>query len=121
MEKEKSILRITNLSKNTVLATEVELADNPYRRMKGLLGRANLSPGQGLIIKPCSSIHTFFMRFAIDVAFLDKENKIIKIIENLVPFRFTPLYFKAAFAVELPAGTLKASQTQAGDFLTISE
>ncbi|MDD5681431.1 MAG: DUF192 domain-containing protein, partial [Candidatus Omnitrophica bacterium] len=70
-------------------------------------------------IKPCNSIHTFFMRFAIDVIFVDSKNRIIRTIRNMRPFRISGIYLSALFSIELPAGTLEKTSTQTGDYLTI--
>lgn len=85
------------------LAAQVELADSLFTRMKGLLGRDSLADGLCLWIKPCKGVHTFFMRFPIDVLFLDKEWRVVEIVRNLPPNRMTPVYAKAASVLELPA------------------
>ncbi len=95
------------------------MADTPFKRVKGLLGRKGLKPGTAMVIKPCNSIHTLFMRFPIGVLFVDKENRIIKVISALKPFRITPVYFKAHFTIELPAGILESTSTCQGDILSI--
>ena len=112
-------MRIVNKTKNTILAEEVILADAAFKRIKGLLGKKELKIGKALVLKPCSSVHTFFMRFPIDVLFVDKDNRIIKIIPSLKPFRLTGVYFHAAFAIELPAGTIQSTLTYKGDTLQI--
>jgi len=112
-------MKIVNKTKNTVLAEGAEVANTVLKRMKGLLGRKDYRQGEALIIKPCNSIHTFFMRFPIDVLFVDKHNKAIKAISSLNPFRFTFVYFNAAFTVELPIGTLESSSTTKGDTIAI--
>lgn len=112
-------MRIINKTKNTVLAEETVVADTFFTRMKGLLGKKEFKKGQALILKPCNSIHTFFMRFPIDVLFINKDNRIIKAISSLNPFYFTYIYFNAAFAIELPAGTIESSLTQDGDTLLL--
>lgn len=73
------------------------------------------------MIKPCNSIHTWFMRFSIDVLFLDKAGRVIKALPDLRPFSLTPLYFNALLAVELPAGVLKLSGTGEGDMVSLEE
>jgi uncharacterized membrane protein (UPF0127 family) len=114
-------MKIINQAKNTVLAEKAVLADTVFKRIKGLLGRDDFGLGEALIIKPCNSIHTFFMRFSIDVLFVDNNNRIIKTIISLQPFRLTPIYFNAAFAIELPVGAIQASSTQAGDIISLIE
>ena len=93
------------------------MADSPFRRMKGLLGRKGLKPGEALILKPCNSIHTFFMRFAIDVLFVNKDSRVIKAISGIKPFRITYIYYHADFAVELAAGIIQSTSTSLGDLI----
>jgi uncharacterized protein len=84
--------------------------------MRGLLGRKSLAPGEGILLHPASSVHTAFMRFAIDVVFLDRDDRIVKIAPELAPWR-TSAARKAAAAVELPAGTASRLGLRAGDRL----
>lgn len=103
------------------MAQEARLADRLWPRVKGLLGSNALPPGHGLVLKPCNSIHTYFMRFPIDVLFVDRSNRVIRAIAELKPNRLTPLYFNACLVVELPAGLIKASSTTEGDILQLDE
>lgn len=111
-------MRIINQTKNTILAEEVILANTAFKRMKGLLGKKEFMRGCALILKPCNSIHTFFMRFPIDVLFLDKNNRVIKAISSLPPYRLTRVYLNSGFAIELPSGIIKLSSTQEGDTIS---
>lgn len=113
-------MKIINISKGTVLADNAVVADRPLSRIIGLLNRSKLKAGEGLILKPCNSIHTVFMRFTIDALFVDKNNRIIKAIPHLGPFRFTHPYFNAALTIELPCGTIESTSTQEGDTLKMS-
>src|SRR5919201_2714402 len=63
------------------------VADSALARTRGLLGRAGLDPGEGLLLRPASSIHMFFMRFAIDAVFLDRDLVVRKVVANLKPWR----------------------------------
>lgn len=112
-------MKIINQTKNTTIAREAIVAETLFQRIKGLLGKKQLAEGQAIILRPCSSIHTLFMRFAIDVIFVDKNNIVIKAIAHLKPFRLTYIYFHAAFVIELPANTLKSTLTAIGDTLSI--
>lgn len=112
-------MKIINETKKIVLAENANLADTPFKRIKGLLGRRSLEDREALIIKPCNSIHTFFMNFPIDALFVDSNNKVIKATTFLNPFRFTPIYFQSAYVIELPAGTILSSNTSTGDFLLL--
>jgi len=111
---------INNKTKNVVLAKNVVVADSPLKRMVGLLGRESLDAQEALIIKPCNSIHTFFMRFPIDIIFLSKNNEVVKVIADIPPFRLSPICFKSAFVIELPAGTILSSNTSLGDKIDIA-
>ena len=111
--------KITNLTRNTLLADRAELANTPWKRMKGLLGRRAFEPGQALIIRPCNSIHTFFMRFPIDVLFLDRQNRVLGLYQGISPFRFSRIFWHAQTAIELPAGTLSQTNTQPDDIIQL--
>jgi uncharacterized protein len=82
------------------------------------LGRTGLPQGEGLWIAPCESVHTFFMRFAIDLVYLDREHKVKKVRSNVGPWRLSAC-FSAHSVLELPAGTIRASQTECGDTVEI--
>ena len=110
---------IVNLTQRKILAETVEIAQNPLSRMKGLLGRTELRSKEALVITGCQSIHMFFMRFAIDVIFVDKKNSVVGLTANIKPFMLSPIFWKSSCAIELPAGTIEASQTQLGDQLQI--
>jgi uncharacterized protein len=79
------------------------LADTALARMRGLLGRKSLPSGEGILLRPASSVHTAFMRFAIDAVFLDRELRVLKIASGLRPWR-TAARRKAHAVLELPAG-----------------
>ncbi|MHC1697400.1 MAG: DUF192 domain-containing protein [Geobacteraceae bacterium] len=95
--------------KGIELGNDITLAANLPARMKGLLGKDKLDAGKGLLIRPCNGIHTFFMKFPIDAAFLDKDNRIVALVRSFPPQRMTRIYLKAASVLELPAGTLGVS------------
>ena len=111
---------IVNLTRSTTLANSVEMADTPRKRMRGLLGRESMKEGNSLVITQCQSIHMFFMKFAIDVVFIDAKNKVVGLQVRIKPFQLSPIFWKSACAVELPAGTIEATQTQVGDQIQIS-
>lgn len=113
-------MRIVNQTRNTVLADSVVIADRFLKRIKGLLDRTAFKKGESLVIRNCNSVHTFFMAFAIDVLFLDKRNRVVKVIPGLVPFRATWLYWRAAYVIELPAGMIKDTDTREGDVIAIA-
>jgi len=100
----KAILR----EKGIELGNDIAIAASLPARMKGLLGKDRLDTGKGLLIRPCKGIHTFFMKFPIDVVFLDKENRIVALVRHLSPNNLTTVYRKASAVLELPAGTISA-------------
>jgi uncharacterized membrane protein (UPF0127 family) len=109
--------RVTNLTRNTLLADRACKADTFYRRFKGLMGVTNFPLGEGLLIEPCTSIHTFFMRVPIDVLFLGPQLEVIDVGHSMRPWRLSRVYFAASSVLELPAGTARASQTAPSDRL----
>lgn len=104
-----------NSTRNTILAKNITIADSFWARLKGLLGRAELPPGRGLLLEPCHSVHTCFMRFPIDVIFLNKYGEIIYFAAKMKPFQATAYIKKARLALELPAGILSQSGSVLGD------
>jgi uncharacterized membrane protein (UPF0127 family) len=111
-----SRLQVRNTTRGTVLATALEVADTGAKRSKGLLGRSGLDAGGGLWIVPCESVHTFFMKFPIDLVYLDKKNRVRKV-RNSVPAWRMSVCLSAHSILELPAGTIRATQTQPGDMI----
>jgi uncharacterized membrane protein (UPF0127 family) len=107
-------LRITN-SKGRVLADRADIADTIAKRNTGLLKHLKLDPGEGLLI-PTQAVHTFRMKFPIDIAFLSRKRKVLKIRANMVRGRIS-MSLLAHSVLELPAGTLAATETIVGDQL----
>jgi len=113
------MLRVFNLTRQVPLAYKVRLADTFWSRLVGLLNRKNLSPGEGLLINPCRGVHTWFMRFPIDVVFLDRDLRVVGVVENLTPYRCSPFFNNAVMTLELPVLTVKGTDTRLGDCLEI--
>jgi uncharacterized membrane protein (UPF0127 family) len=99
---------------DTPLAGSVGVADGFWLRARGLLGRSRLEEGEGLLLTGCPAIHTVGMRFPIDVAFLDEDGVIMAIYHRLRPNRRTAWHKRAAWALELPEGTLDHTATATG-------
>jgi uncharacterized protein len=114
-------MRVENRTKGCVIAITAEMARSFASRGKGLLGRDQLASGEGLIIDPCQSVHSLFMRFPIDVVFLSKSLEVVHIKANMVPYRLSKHVFKARCVVELPAGTAASTGTTVGDRLAFVE
>jgi len=111
-------VRVTLVRTGATVAT-ADVADTPASRRRGLLGRTGLAPGAGLLIRPCSSIHTWFMRFPIDVVFLDRAGCVLKVVESLAPWGLASGGLRARDTLELPAGAAGAAGLRPGDALTI--
>ena len=109
-----------NHTRDTVLAHAVEVADTSAKRRIGLLKHERLEPGEGLWIVPCESVHTFFMKFPIDLLYLDRRHKVRKARSAVRPWRLSACLL-AHSVLELPAGTVAQSGTQAGDELVIDK
>ena len=110
--------RLINQTKNTVISENVCMATSLSQRAKGLLGKARMEKGEALVIDPCNSIHTFFMRFPIDVLFVSKDHVIVKTVTAIKPFRLKAAA-AASYVVELPAGTALLTSCEAGDSLRL--
>lgn len=108
-------VRATNLTRGRTLGSRIAVADRWWRRLVGLLGRARLDHGAGLLISPCRGVHTFGMSFPLDVALLDRDGAVVARFAALAPNRITGLHRRARHALELPAGTLDGTGTRAGD------
>ena len=101
---------------NDCLVPEASLTASTWERMRGLLGRPPLRNGQGLLIDPCPSVHTFGMRYSLDLAFLDSRWRVLKLVRELPPLRWAGCA-KARATLELPPGALAAAGIAAGDVL----
>lgn len=109
-----------NQTRKTVLAQSADVADTSAKRRTGLLKMERLEPGAGLWIVPCESVHTFFMKFPIDLVYLDKKRKVRKIRHAVGPWRLSACLL-AHSVLELPAGTVEQSGTLVGDDLAIEK
>src|SRR5580692_10324053 len=106
-------LRIENLTRQVELAHCVDVADDGAKRRKGLLGRKTLCAGEGLWIVPCEAVHTFGMQFPIDLVYLDRSSRVVKTRSHVRPGRLSAC-LTAHSVVELPSGTVQATQTKRG-------
>jgi uncharacterized protein len=111
---------IVNTTTGEVIADKVKIAQTFVSRSVGLLDRVSLLKGEALVINPCNSIHMFFMKFSIDVLYLDKNNRIIKIVTDLKPWRLSQALF-AQKVVELESGTIAQMRIKCGDIVKIQE
>ena len=99
-------------SSGEIICHKMIVASNTLSRMKGLMFSSELPDCDGFLISPCNSIHTFFMRYPLDIVFLDKNFKIVKVLYNLSAWRMTWIYFRSHQVLEMKAGTLKKNLNQ---------
>jgi uncharacterized membrane protein (UPF0127 family) len=109
---------VRNITRGVILADSADIADTSEKRRTGLLKHMELKQGQGLWIIPCESVHSFFMKFTIDVLYLDREKKVRGMRPKMKPWRLSAC-LPAHSVLELPAGTIEQTGTQRGDQLSL--
>jgi uncharacterized protein len=109
---------LVNATRKTVVSDRCHFANTVLKRMVGLLNRRRFARGEGLLLDRCYGVHTFGMRFPIDVLFLDKDLRVIRAVKGLPPYR-TSIVKKAVYVLELPVGALEASRTEEDDQIQI--
>ena len=114
-----SIVRVFNQSKQVLLGDQVTLADTSETRRTGLLKHDSLPKGEGLWIIPCEAVHTFRMKFPIDVIFIDKRKRVTKIVPAMKKSRMA-MSLRARSVVELTAGLAAETGMEVGDQLEIT-
>lgn len=114
-------MRILNRTRGRVVAERAVAARRPWERARGLLGRSQLAEGEGLFIDPCNWIHSFGMRFPIDVVYLDREGRVVHLTVAQKVNRLGPYVRQARAALELPVGSIAGSGTQIGDILEVED
>jgi hypothetical protein len=106
---------ITNETKTTTIATAAQKASNFLTRGRGLMMAPPLPEGGGLVLDPCGSIHMFFMRYPLDILFLNKEGTVLFLYKGIKPWRVGRIVRGSKMAIELPEGTIDATKTEIGD------
>lgn len=114
-------LRIRNRTRDCLLGDRVRLADGWWTRLRGMIGRPEPAPGQGMLIVPSQSVHMFWMKYPLDVAMLDRDGRVVALYPALPPRRWTKQHWKAHAALELPASTLARTGTEVGDIVEWDE
>lgn len=109
------MFKIVNINNENVIAEYTSYADTFMTRLKGLMFKRSFNKGEGLVIVPCNSIHTFWMKFPIDVVFLSQDDTVVYVIEDLKPNRISPLIRNAHSVLELPVGTISDVNIKIGD------
>ena len=113
-------LKVRNCSREVVLADRADVADTSGKRRTGLLKHASLESGEGLWIVPCEAVHTVGMKFPIDVVFLSRKRKVLKIRKDMGRWKMAAC-FRAHSVLELPSGTCQRTGTQPGDQLELEK
>ncbi|HKF46286.1 MAG TPA: DUF192 domain-containing protein [Terracidiphilus sp.] len=108
--------RVVNKTRQTEIGDRIDAADSAATRKKGLLGRTGLERGEGLWIVPCEAVHTFGMKFDLDLIYLDRRKRVVKVRSEVGRYRFSAC-LTAHSVIELPAGTLRSTRTWKGDLL----
>jgi uncharacterized membrane protein (UPF0127 family) len=116
-----ALYAVSNESRSTTIGDRVRVARSLVDRTVGLLGTAELAPGEGLWIEGAPSIHMFFMRYPIDAVFVAADGRVTKIVEHLKPWRVVWWARGARDCLELPIGAVAASGTRVGDRLRLIE
>jgi uncharacterized protein len=115
-----SFARVRRPTDGAVVCERCEIPESSFGRMRGLLGRTRLEPGTGMLIDSAPSVMTFFMRFPIDVVFLDRDRRVVRIVHALWPWRVACAR-RAVAALELPAGRAAEAGLKEGDVLAFEE
>jgi hypothetical protein len=115
----KKTVQVVNVTRQTLVALEVKMADNPLTRLSGLMGKRGLSPSHGLWIVPCNNIHSCFMRFEFDAIFVDKNNTVLHLVEYMKPWGISKMVRGGRAVLELPGGTIASTGTEVGDQLEV--
>lgn len=114
-------LRAENPARRSILGTRIGLADRWWHRLRGLIGRSELEPGEGLVLRPCRAVHMAWMSFPLDVAFLNDRGKVVATYQALALGARTGWHWDAVDALELPPGTLARTGTVNGDTIVYTE
>jgi uncharacterized membrane protein (UPF0127 family) len=112
-------MKIFHRATGRCIAEEVALANTSFTRLRGLMFRRRIAEAEALWLRPCNSVHTFWMFFAIDVIFLDRQLRIVKLVENMRPFRLTFPHLAARSVVEMSAHTISRASLKVGDQLEV--
>jgi uncharacterized membrane protein (UPF0127 family) len=106
-----------NVNKENIVLENLKLANGFFEKFKGLMGRKRLNKSEGLMILSCNSIHTCFMKFPIDVLFLNMDHEVIAMRKEVKPWRMVNFVKKAYITVEMPEGTIEHKNVEVGDLL----
>lgn len=110
-------IKIINKRTGANIASRAKIAKSFLAKAVGLLLKKSFEHGEGLVFERCNGVHTLFLRFELDLIYVNKEKIVTKVIENFPKGKFSPFAFKASDLIELPAGTIKNTGTMIGDQL----
>lgn len=112
---------MVNDDRDLCLGDRIRVADRWWPRLRGLIGYPEPREGQGLFIRPCQGVHMQWMRYPLDIAFVDESGAVVALYHELRPWRFSKTHRDASAALELPAGTLRQTDTRIGDRISWDE
>jgi uncharacterized protein len=110
-------IRVTNQTRSTVLGSRVRLADHLLGRIRGFLFRPPPAAGEGILLSPCRAVHMYGVGFPLDVVFISEDGRVVATYRDLASWRRSKVHGSALHALELPAGTIRATDTAVGDLL----
>lgn len=111
-------MEIVHLPTGRLVTKNTKYANTLFERLRGLMFRRELIGMDSLLLEPCNSVHNCFVYFSLDIIFIDKENKVVKIVRDFKPWRFSWIYFSARKVLEMPAGAL-LDNIEVGDELEV--
>jgi uncharacterized membrane protein (UPF0127 family) len=114
-------LEVRNVTREEKLAERVMLADGWWTRLRGMMGRPEPAADEGMLLAPCQSVHMYWMKYPLDVAFLSSDGRVVATYHGLAPSRRSKWHRDAEQALELKAGRLAATQTEVGDHLELRQ
>jgi len=117
----KAAMQARDVTRGVTVAEACRAARTFWSRLRGLIGTRPLQPGEGLLLEPCNSIHMFFMSYPIDALYLDAENRVVRAVEHLRPWRIGPMVRQARRVLELPAGQIARCGVRCDDRIAFVE
>lgn len=109
----KKVIILNN--KNEILFYNAMVTTNFFERLKGVIGKSEMDENQALCIRPCNSIHMMFMKFSIDVIFLDASNRVIAMLENFKPWKVSKIIKRSKVVIEMPVYSIKMKNIKLDD------
>jgi len=114
------MVRVENVSRNSELISNGRMANNPWTRLRGLIGVRELPEGQGIVIAPCHGVHCMFMSIPIDVVYVNKQHQVVALDKAMKPWAIGKIYRESHYVVEVPVGAIDRTHTEVGDQLKLT-